>query len=173
MISVKIIAKPEAMERLRAGGPRILAAITLKMDMLMDMLRNKIVQESIPTFFPNGGANIANLKNSVNKTPAHIEGSAIVGWVDAGGAKTSKRTLKSGERVDWAIVQEYGVDHGWEILPFNKKALAFMMNGKQAIYARVFHPPLEARPFMRSELQNMEPQIIAELQQAFKESLGG
>lgn len=169
MILVKIISKPEALVRLRERGPLIIQALTMKMNELMLRLQAKIVGESIPAFFKAA----PNISASVQMIPAHVEGTMIVGAVQAGGPKTTKITLKSGAEVDYAAVQEFGVDHGWEILPYTKKALAFMLDGKQLIRRRVWHPPLEARPFMRSELQNMEGEIVAELETAFKESLGG
>lgn len=169
MISVKIISTPEAMIRLRERGPFIVEALTNKMNALMLKLQAKVVGESIPAFFKAA----PNIASTVQMIPAHVEGTKIVGAVQAGGPKTTKITLKSGAEVDYAAVQEYGVDHGWEILPFNKRALSFLIDGKRLIRRRVFHPPLEARPFMRSELQNMEPEIIAGLETAFKESLGG
>ena len=168
MISVKIISTPEALVRLRERGPFIIQALTMKMNELMLRLQAKVVGESIPTFFKAA----PNIASTVQMIPAHVEGTKIIGAVQAGGPKTTKITLKSGAEVDYAAVQEYGVDHGWEILPFTKKALAFMLDGKQMIRRRVWHPPLEARPFMRSELQNMEGEIIAGLESTFKESLG-
>lgn len=168
MISVKIIALPEAMVRLRERGPQILEALTLKMNELMIRLQSKVIGESIPSFFKSA----PNIASTVQLIPAHIEGTKIVGAVQAGGPRTTKITLKSGAQVDYAAVQEYGVDHGWEILPFSKKALAFMLDGKQLIRRRVWHPPLASRPFMRSTLEAMEPQIRAELEAAFRESLG-
>ena len=174
MILVKIMAIPSAFERLRTRGPFIVEALTAKMNELMIRLQGKILGESIPTFFPTGHQTLP-LRFSFTKLFG--VGTKYQDAVQAGkeslSNRTAKRTLKSGAEVDYAAVQEYGVDHGWEILPFNKKALAFVLDGKAMIRRRVFHPPLEARPFMRSELQNMEGEIIAGLESAFKESLGG
>ncbi len=166
MISVKIISTPAAITRLRERGPQIVEALMLKMNELMIRLRSRVLNESIPTFFKAA----PNISASVTMEPAHVEGTKIVGGVTAGGTPaTSKTTLRSGITYDIARIQEYGVGHGWEIVPFNKKALAFIMDGKQMIRRSVFHPPLEARPFMRSELQNMEGQIIDELKGTFLE----
>jgi hypothetical protein len=169
VISVKIISTPEAIIRMRERGPLIIQALIRKMDELMIRLQQKITGESIPTFFKAA----PNIASTVQFIPAHIEGTKIIGQVQAGGPRTTKITLKSGAEVDYAAVQEYGVDHGWEILPFNKRALAFVLDGKLLIRKSVWHPPLEARPFMRSELANMEGMIAAELQAAFLESLNG
>lgn len=138
------------------------------MNALMLELQRKVIGESIPTFFKRA----TNIASTVQMVPAHLEGTKIVGAVTAGGPKTTKITLKSGAEVDYAAVQEYGVPHGWEILPFNKKALAFMLDTKFLIRRRVWHPPLDARPFMRSELQNMEGEIIAGLNETFRDAIG-
>lgn len=167
VIFVKIVSTPEALIRLRSQGPRIVEALTRKMNELMIRLQSKVIGESIPTFFKAA----PNIASTVQMVPAHLEGRLLTGSVQAGGPRTTKITLKSGKEVDYAAVQEYGVDHGWEILPFNKQALRFFIDGKQFIRRRVWHPPLTARPFMRSELQNMEGEIVAGLETAFRESL--
>jgi hypothetical protein len=168
MISISIKNEPAVMARLRERGPFIVEALTIKMNELMIRLQSKVVGESIPSFFKVA----PNIAASVQFNPAHVEGEKIIGTVQAGGPRTTKVTLKSGAEVDYAAVQEYGVPHGWEIAPFNKRALAFLLDGKQMIRRRVWHPPLEARPFMRSELEAMTPEIISGLQSTFKESLG-
>ena len=168
MISVKIISTPEAITRLRERGPQIVEALMQKMNVLMGALAAKVTGETIPQMFKTD----QRIGSTVVSQQAHLEGTKIVGYVAAGGPLTTKITLKSGAEVDYAQVQEYGVDHGWEILPFNKQALAFLLDGKQLIRRRVFHPPLEARPFMRTALEEMTPEIIAGLESTFKESLG-
>lgn len=169
MIDVKIIATPDAISKLRNNGPQILQALTGKMNQLMIRLQSKVVGEEIPKFFKTD----QHIGSSVRVEPAHVDGTVVAGFVDAGGVPETQRiTKKSGAQVDYAVVQEYGVSHGWEILPFDKKALAFMFNGKPAIFRRVFHPPLESRPFMRTALDEMEGQITSELGQTLQESLG-
>jgi hypothetical protein len=168
MINVKIISTPAAITRLRERGPEIVEALMTKMNELMIRLRSRVLNESIPTFFKAA----PNISASVTMEPARVEGTKIIGGVTAGGTPaTSKTTLRSGITYSIPVIQEYGVAHGWEILPFNKKALAFMMDGKQLIRRRVWHPPLEARPFMRSELQNMEGEIAEGLKETFLEQL--
>jgi len=169
MIAIKIVAMPEALIRMRERGPEIIAVLTQKMNALMIALQSKVVGQTIPQFFKSA----PNISGSVQLNPAHVEGTKIVGSVQAGGPRTTKITLHSGAEVDYAAVQEYGVPHGWTILPFEKKALAFLLDGKRVIAKSVFHPPLAARPFMRSALEQMTPSITDGLTRAFKEALGG
>jgi hypothetical protein len=170
MISVKINSMPEALKRLQERGPLILDSLTQKMNELMVRLQSKVQGEAIPKFFKTD----VHLGASVRVEPAMLQGAVITGFVDAGGvSETKKITLKSGAEVDYAVVQEYGVPHGWTIEPFSKKALAFMLDGKQMIRKKVFHPPLDARPFMRSSLEGMSAEITEGLQSTFTETLNG
>jgi hypothetical protein len=169
MISIKITATPDAITRMRERGPEILAAITEKMNALMIALQNKVLGTTIPRYFKSA----PNISSSVQLIPAQLAGQMIVGGVTAGGPRTTTVTKKSGAQVDYAAVQEYGVGHSYEILPFDKKALAFLLDGKQIITKRVFHPPLAARPFMRDALAEMTPEITEGLQSAVREALSG
>ena len=168
MISIHIVAMPTAFEKLQSGMPQIIERLKRKMTLLMLQLQSRIVGESIPAFFPNGAPNIAG---SVRAIPAELEGTIIHGEVQAGGPRTTKVTLKSGAQVDYAAVQHEGIAHSYEIRPFNKKALAFLLDGKQVITKLVHHTGLQPRPYMTSELQNMESQIVEELQQEFMAAL--
>lgn len=160
MIYFRILATPQNVERLAERGPTLIAKLTARINLLMFKLASRIVGESIPTFFPNGAPNIAA---TVRAIPATLEGTVIHGEVQAGGPKTTKRTLRSGAEVDYAAVQHQGIDHSYQILPFNKKALAFMLGGNKVVVRSVIHPGLKPRPYMTAELQNMESQIVAEL----------
>ena len=166
MISLRIISTPANLSPEKV--PVILTTLTQKMTSLMIRLQSRIVGESIPTFFTNGAPNIAA---TVRAIPAVLDGTVIHGEVQAGGPRTTKRTLRSGAEVDYAAVQEYGGRAAYDIIPFSKKALAFMVQGQRVVVKIVHHPPLEARPYMRSELQNSETQIVAELQAALGEAL--
>ena len=169
MFRLKILSLPANIERLRAFGPEILTRLVAKMNMLMIQLQSKITGETIPAFFRNGAPNIVG---SIRTIPATLEGNVIRGTVEGGGPRTTKRTLKSGALVDYAAVQEAGIYHTYEILPFNKKALAFMLNGKLIITKLVTHPGLTQRPFMRHGLQEMEEQIIAGLSEELAAIIG-
>jgi hypothetical protein len=191
MITVKIKSLPSTIEHWRTNGPQIVEALTAKMDRLMILLREKVAFDTIPRFFPNGAPNIAG---TVDQVPATWQGAELRGYVTAGAESLSDRTikvtLKSGEEVDYAAVQEVGVAHSWIIEPFNKKALAFTLNGKaqmlstlssgfaspqsfaEIVTKKVIHPPLEARPFMRTAIEEMTPEIIAELKASVEGLLG-
>ncbi|HVI09585.1 MAG TPA: hypothetical protein VND65_14950 [Candidatus Binatia bacterium] len=169
MFRIKIVSSPENIERIgAAGSSRVMEAITAKMNLLMLKLQSKIVGETIPAFFERGAPNIAA---SVRAIPATTDGTTIRGNVEAGGPKTTKTVLHSGVEVDYAAVQEVGIYHSYRILPFNKKALAFLLNEKLVIVRSVTHPGLKERPFMRYGLQEMETEIIEGLSKTLTEIL--
>lgn len=166
MISLKIISTPAALTRLReSGGSLLIAALTRKMNELMIRLQQKVVGDTIPRFFSAA----PNIASSVQFIPSILEGTKIVGGVTAGGPRTTTITKKSGAEVDYAAVQEYGVSHSYEILPIEKRALRFLMDSKPIFAARVLHPPLEARPYMRTALEEFGPDIVAGLNDTFVE----
>lgn len=163
MIRIQILQRPPDI-----AIPKIMQTMSAKLTAIMIELQSRIVGESIPTFFPNGAPNIAA---SVRAIPATQEGSVIHAEVQAGGPRTTVRTLSSGKVVDYAAVQEYGGRAAYDIFPYSKKVLRFFKDGNLIFAKHVHHPPLEARPFMRSELQNMETQIVAEIKAALDEAL--
>lgn len=159
MISINLISTPKI-----PATPELIERLRRKMDLLMLMLQSKIVGEQIPAFFPNGAPNIAG---SVREIPATTDGMVIRGRVEVGGPRTVKTTLKSGAQVDYAAVQHEGISHGFEIRPFNKKALAFMLDGKKIITKLVHHPGLRPRPYMTTGLHEMQSEIVAQLRAEF------
>lgn len=164
------ISNPEALTAMREKPQNLIVTLLQKMNSLMIQLQSRIVGESIPAFFKT----YENIAATVQAQPAYVEGASLVhGEVQYGGPRTTKRTLSSGQVVDYAAVQERGGTRAYTIVPFQKKALAFMRQGNLIIVRSVYHPPLEARPFARSELQNMEGQIVDGLREALRESLGG
>lgn len=178
MFTIRIVSTPENIDRLRERGDSIVDAITERMTLEMFKLQSEIVGTELPNFFPNGAPNIAS---TVRANPAELQGTVIVGSVEAGGPRTTKTTLKSGALVDYAAVQHEGINHSYEILPFNKKALAFELGGAQlnlfleggnkVVVRRVMHPGLRPRPFMTSGLEAMREEIISGLQEAFAEAM--
>jgi hypothetical protein len=167
LFRIRLISTPDNIERLRTRGPQIIEALTRKMTELMFRLQSHIVGETIPQFFKSS----SNIAATVRAIPATLEGTTIVGAVEAGGPRTTKITLRSGAEVDYAAVQEVGVPHSYQILPFTKKALAFILNEKLVIARSVTHPGLRARPFMYAGLQDLEGLILHDLEQEVLEQL--
>jgi len=112
------------------------------------------------------------LLGSVHVIPANVDGDEIAGYVEAGGPEAP-----------YAKVQEYGGRNSYDILPVNKKALAFPGGaynpetisfsksaalGQMVVVKKVHHPALAERSFMRAAVDEMRAEIVASL-----EGLGG
>jgi hypothetical protein len=191
MLRIHFSPSPTVLDKLALKGPQILTGLVRKMNLFMLQLNAKIVGTEIPLFFEKGAPNIAA---SVRTIPARVEGTKIVGDVEAGGPRTTKETMggpRAGQLVDYAAVQEMGVAHPWVIRPvlFSSawalsqktralsvsglpRALRFIFNGKVMIVRSVTHPGLRERPFMRRGLASMEAEIIADFQHEIQRLLG-
>ncbi len=80
-------------------------------------------------------------------------------------------SVKVGTDVPYARYQEEGVPHSWEIRPKSARALMFEVGGKTVFAQRVIHPPLPARSFLASTLEEMTPQIKADFEAAIRETV--
>ena len=144
----------------RSRMPVLLEALRIKMTGLMLMLQAKIVGEKLSgqVLHHRTGKLIDSIR--LNPEQATATENEVTGGVQGAGS------------VAW-----YG--RGWEltgfkaheIVPVNKKALAFMLDGKQVIVRRVMVPAQGPRPFMKPAFEEMREQIISGLQQATNEAL--
>jgi hypothetical protein len=136
-------------ENLRAKGPQIIQAVTRKMDELMLWLQAKIVGEKLQGQVLQHRT--GKLAASIRAIPATVEGTSVVGAVEgAGGPAFYGRFLEEGS-----------APH--EIVPVNKAALAFILNGKQVFFKRVHHPGTQAYRFMEKSQEEMRAAMFAGL----------
>ena len=61
---------------------------------------------------------------------------------------------------------EFGTEDSYTILPVTKKALRFMIGHRAVFAARVNHPPIAERSFMRSAQEEMKDEFVKNMQQA-------
>jgi hypothetical protein len=139
--------------------PRMAEAIRMKLDQLDARLQRKIQTEKL-----RGGNPLhqrsGKLINSIRMIPATIEGHQVEGRVEGAGG------------VAWyGKIHEDGTFMAYEIVPLNKKALAFMLNGKMVFARRVVHPAFPPRPFMRPAAEEMHDEFITELQRTADETI--
>jgi hypothetical protein len=149
-------------QSVRAKYPAVLASLVTNLNAVDFLLQGHIQQFHLsgPTGPTSLSARTGAGRNSVRVIPAKIEAEAIVGGVQAGGG------------AQWYMrLQNEGVPHAWTILPKNKKALSFMMNGNRVVVKSVVHPPLPARHFMETSQAEMQETIVARLQKAVTEGL--
>ncbi len=133
--------------------PKITEAIRKRLDELDAKLQRKIQTEKLSGQVLHHRT--GKLINSIRMIPAKVAGPKVAGYVEGGGGPAW-----------YGKIHEYGTDRAYEIVPVNKKALAFMLNGKQVFATKVQHPAFQERSFMRSSLAEMKDQIHADLQDA-------
>jgi hypothetical protein len=68
--------------------------------------------------------------------------------------------------VPYARPHEVGGEGEYEIVPVKARVLAFVWNGAKVFFARVLHPPAEAKRYLSGSLETFSPLIEAELRAA-------
>jgi hypothetical protein len=106
----------EVQEALQKKLPAILAAVVVKMNQLNTMLVAKIVGDKLQGQVLQHRT--GKLAASVRSEDSKIEGDTVTGSVQAGGGPAY-----------YARFQNYGTQSSYEIVPRNKKALAFFPQG--------------------------------------------
>jgi hypothetical protein len=145
---------------IRSRMPVLREALRIKMTGLMIALQAHIVGEKLSgqVLHHRTGKLIDSIR--LDPPQATATENEVSGGVVGGGGP-----------VPYARIWE---ETGWkahEIVPVNKKALAFMLDGKQIIVRRVMVPAQGPRPFMKPSFEEMREQIIGGLQQAANEAL--
>jgi len=146
-----------AVENMRKRGPKIIAALAQRLTLLMFKLQRKIQTEKLQGQVLHHRS--GKLFGSIHATPAKVEGTKLVGQVSGAGGPAW-----------YGQVHENGGTRAYVILPVNKKALKFVMGGKDIFAKRVNHPPLPQRSFMASSLAEMREEIITSVQQTAREA---
>lgn len=159
MITVEINTA-QVVSEIQRRKPTILEAVRLKMDGLNIALQSHIVADKLSGQVLHHRS--GKLANSVRVNPAKIDGDTISGSVEAAGGPAG-----------YGKLHEYGTDKPYRIVPINKKALAFLLDGKQVIVKSVLHPPIKERSFARSSFAEMQDSIVTGIQAAFTEAAGG
>jgi hypothetical protein len=151
VISVKLV-NTEVIARLEALPVELHAAVEAKFASLVQLVREKVENNlSGAVLQTKTGALLGALQSGVETV-----GGTMIGFVD----------IEPGGKPEvYGKTHEYGGKGSYEIVPVNKKALAFDWNGKHIITQYVFHPPAQERSFMRSALREMMPEIVAGLEE--------
>lgn len=152
MISLKLV-DTEIIATFDRLTVELRAAVEAKLATLVELVRAKVEENlSGAVLQTKSGALLGALQSGVNS----LSGSTVVGFVE----------IEPGSKPEvYGKVHEYGGKDWYEIVPVNKKALAFETNGKKIITDYVFHPPAKKRSFMRSALREMMPTIVAEMEE--------
>lgn len=150
---------------LRKKLPQVMEAIRKRLDIIDAKLQRKIQAEKLEGQVLHHRS--GKLINSIRMIPAEISGSRVIGLVEGAGGPAWYGAIH--EQMPGT---SFASPHAYDIVPVNKKALAFLLNGKQVIVRRVHHPAAKERSFMRTAFAEMQTQIVAELQQAITSVTG-
>lgn len=142
--------------RFRGKSAQIVQALARKLTALDFRLQAKVQGEKLQGQVLT--QRTGKLAASVRALPVDQGPGQIRGTVQAGGGPAF-----------YGRIQEKGGTTDYDIAPVNKKALRFMLNGKEVFRKLVHHPPLKARPFMAPSLDEMTPEIVGGLRDALHE----
>jgi hypothetical protein len=139
-------------------GPTLLVLLREKLEIQMIQLQAYIQGQKLSGQVLH--QRTGRLKGSVREIPPIIDGARLIGAVEAGS-----------DLLFYGKVHEYGSKGPYAIVPTTKKALRFMLGGKEVFFRRVMHPALPERSFMRSSLEELTPQIREAMRQGLQEAL--
>ena len=159
MISIKLV-DTEVIAKFERLPAELHAAVEAKFATLIEMVRAKVEDNlSGAVLQTKSGALLGALQSGVSSAGS----GTMVGFVE----------IEPGSKAEvYGKAHEYGGKDYYEIVPVNKKALAFEVDGKKIITDYVFHPPAQERSFMRSALAEMMPTIIAEMEETIASVIG-
>ena len=150
MIITRLIGGEQADAAIASKAERTLIALQRKIFELLIRVQSKIQGNLAVGIGLKSQHGTSGLAGSVRVIEPTISGTAITGSVEGGGGPFW-----------YGRMWEY--EGHKEIVPVNKKALAFMANGKQVFAMRV--AAQSPRPWFVPPFEGMKPEIIAEISQ--------
>lgn len=114
---------------------------------------------------------IGKLSGQVLRARTGVLRSSVTAETTTDGSKITGTVSSSAGPAFYGRIHEYGTSgRGWEIRATKSRVLAFQLSTK--VFARsVFHPPLPARPFMSTTLEENREEIIRELAESVAQVL--
>lgn len=134
--------------RLQAGlegaSDRVTVKLREKVELLQHLLADKIRANLSGQILQ---VRSGKLLGSVKELPIEINGLVVEGPVQVGGPE-----------IPYGAVLEHGGTHSYDIVPVNKRYLAFMIDGKQIFTKLVHRTPLLARHYVGLAVAETEPE---------------
>lgn len=143
---------------LQSRAPLIIERLMVKLNLLMYKLQAHIVGDKLSGQVLN--ARSGTLRGSISVNEATVSGETLSASVEGGGGPAF-----------YGRFHEYGTSSPYEIVPVNKRALAFEMGGKTVFAKRVMHPAIQERSFMRTAFEDIKPEIMPTLQAGIEEAI--
>jgi len=157
---------------LQVKQDKLVSALLDKMTYLMQRLQQKIVGEKLSGQVLSRRS--GRLADSIIAEPAILEGTDIVGRVAwAGGEAWYGKVHEFGGTRDFVINVQASRREWRRAGVLGKRALRFMLGGKEVFTPYVFHPPLPKRPFMAPSLEEMREEIKEGLRERILEVMRG
>lgn len=158
MLKIEIVGREAINAKLTLLPDNIHRSLVRKINALVQMLATRVRQKlSGEVLHVRSGDLRGSIHTKVTETTTSVKG-----------------TVYSAGDVKYARIHEYGgTIPAHDIVPNKKKALAFIVDGKQ-IFARRVHIPeinMPERSYLRSSLEELRPVIIAGLREATKEGV--
>jgi len=147
---------------------------------------NKVPKHILNKFPLIQGACQISMARLVIALAARIKGQKLSGQVLKNRTGTLRRSITAhppistgtvitgrvGTNIEYAMIHEFGgKTPAHDIFPKRGRALAFNWKGKDVVFAKVHHPGsvFPERSFMRTALNEMKPEILAEFDKAIME----
>jgi len=147
---------------------------------------NKVPQYILSRFPLIQGACQTSMARLVIALASRIKGQKLSGQVLKNRTGTLRRSITAhppastgtvitgrvGTNIEYATIHEFGgKTAAHDIFPKRGRALAFNWKGKDVVFAKVRHPgsTMPERSFMRTALNEMKPEILAEFEKAIME----
>ena len=143
---------------LRAKAPLLIERLSAKLNLIMYKLKAHIVGDKLSGQVLN--ARSGTLRGSIRVNEATDSGETLSASVEGGGGPAL-----------YGRFHEFGTSNAYEIVPVNKKALAFEMGGQKIVVRSVMHPPIAERSFMRTGFEDIRPTILPTLREGIHEAL--
>lgn len=156
IFEIVFTATPE--EVLRWNEGRFFAAVTSRMGMLMDRLREKISRNLRGDVLQSRSGRLAA---SLSAVTVSREGDTITG------------ELEVGANLPYSKVHERGGAGPYEILATNKRALRMMLDGKESFRKLVHRKPALKRSYFLNAIDSMEEEFVQGIRESCIEGLSG
>ena len=155
MIRITWKANLETISALRSKGPRVVAALMSKLNILMFGLSKSVQTQKLSgqMLTPRTG----KLRASVHPVLATLSGTRISAAVEAAGSPLAYgNILHEGSRAHTVVATK-------------ARMLAFLVDGKQRFAKAVSHPGTTPKPFMSATEQESATMIHSELEQTLRQ----
>lgn len=172
MPHISITVSDQALiESVKSKGKYAFDALVDKMGSMMVDLQRK-AQSYAPVGLSDGTHLAGTLRDSIRDPKVQVDGSEILGSVTYGGDPTTVETY-GGEEYDYfRIITEGSTEHRVPVSE-GKRALHFLLEGKDVFSKYAVVSGVEPNPFMAEALYDMRSELISGIEETLYGVFGG